>query len=119
VLSTEESSEPGRLCGIRNDDAVLIQESNDTVVWLPPQPVIAKVATPADSAEVLIREHEVAVRWVWSISNYQFPFTVCTCARANGPNSLWIRVPASKKLDVDSRCVGKRPTYLRDEGENR
>ena len=62
VLSTEESSEPGRLCGTRSDDAVLIQESNETVVWLSPQSVIAKVATPADSAEGLIREHEVAGR---------------------------------------------------------
>ena len=80
MLSTEESSEPGRLGGIRSDVGVLIQESNDTVVWLPPQPVIAKVGTPADSAEVLVRGHEVAARWVWSILNFRFPFTVCTCA---------------------------------------
>ena len=33
MLSTEESSEPGRLGGIWSDVGVLIQESNDTVVW--------------------------------------------------------------------------------------
>ena len=53
--------EVGRRFGIKSADPVLIQESNNTVVWLSPQPVIAKVATRADSAEGLIREHEVAV----------------------------------------------------------
>jgi hypothetical protein len=38
---------------------MLIQETNNTVVWLRPEPIIAKVATRADSADRLIREHHV------------------------------------------------------------
>ncbi len=38
---------------------MLLQETNSTVVWLRPCPVIAKVGTHADSAELLIQEHDV------------------------------------------------------------
>ena len=48
----------GRL-GLQVDDPVLLQETNNTVVWLRPCPVIAKVGTHADSAELLILEHKV------------------------------------------------------------
>jgi hypothetical protein len=50
----------GRRVGISGDDAVVLQETNNTVVWLCPHPVVAKVATRADSTEGLRREHEVA-----------------------------------------------------------
>ncbi len=52
--------EVGQVFGIRSDDPVVIQETNNTVVWLRPHPVIAKVGTRTDSVEGVIREHEVA-----------------------------------------------------------
>jgi hypothetical protein len=45
--------------GLHVDDPVLVQETNNTVVWLRPRPVIAKVGTHADSADLLILEHDV------------------------------------------------------------
>jgi hypothetical protein len=46
--------------GIRADNPLLLQETNNTVVWLRPSDVIAKVGTRADSADELQREYEVA-----------------------------------------------------------
>ncbi|HUQ62697.1 MAG TPA: aminoglycoside phosphotransferase family protein [Acidimicrobiales bacterium] len=46
--------------GIRADDPLLLQETNNTVVWLRPSEVIAKVGTHADSLDELRREYEVA-----------------------------------------------------------
>jgi len=54
------AADVGRLFDIRSDDPVVIRETNNTVVWLRPHPVIAKVGTRADSHEGLAREHEVA-----------------------------------------------------------
>lgn len=42
------------------DDPVLVQETNNTVVWLRPHEIIAKVGTWAHSEETLRREHAVA-----------------------------------------------------------
>ena len=42
------------------DDPVLVQETNNTVVWLRPHEIIAKVGTWAHSEEALRREHAVA-----------------------------------------------------------
>ena len=46
--------------GIRADNPLLLQETNNTVVWLRPSDVIAKVGTSPDSADELRREYEVA-----------------------------------------------------------
>ncbi len=46
--------------GIRADSPLLLQETNNTVVWLRPSDVIAKVGTRADSLHELQREYEVA-----------------------------------------------------------
>ena len=42
------------------DEPLLIQETNNTVIWLRPHPIIAKVGTHPDSGALLVREHEVA-----------------------------------------------------------
>jgi thiamine kinase-like enzyme len=46
--------------GYRADEPSVIQETNNTVMWLRPLPVIAKVGTWRHSAASLTREHEVA-----------------------------------------------------------
>jgi Ser/Thr protein kinase RdoA (MazF antagonist) len=46
--------------GLATGEAHLIQETNNTVVWLRPHPVIAKVATRPGNFEDIIREHAVA-----------------------------------------------------------
>jgi thiamine kinase-like enzyme len=46
--------------GLRVGQPLLIQETNNTVVWLRPHSIIAKVGTHADSTDMLILEHKVA-----------------------------------------------------------
>jgi hypothetical protein len=47
--------------GYLTQDPVVLQETNNTVVWLRPHPIIAKVGTWRHSAEALVREHAVAL----------------------------------------------------------
>jgi hypothetical protein len=44
--------ESGRHIGLTISDPVLVQETNNTVVWLYPEPVIAKVATRREAARI-------------------------------------------------------------------
>jgi hypothetical protein len=46
--------------GLSGVDPVVLEETNNTVVWLRPYPIVAKVGTWSYSAEVLSREHELA-----------------------------------------------------------
>jgi hypothetical protein len=46
--------------GMNLGEPFLIQETNPTVVWLRPHPIIAKVGTRWDSAAALRHEYEVA-----------------------------------------------------------
>jgi hypothetical protein len=46
--------------GLRVGEPLLIQETNHTVVWLRPYPIIAKVGTRSNSAVALNHEYEVA-----------------------------------------------------------
>ena len=46
--------------GLDVAEPVLIQETNNTVVWLRPHAIIAKVGTRTGSSEALVREFEVA-----------------------------------------------------------
>ena len=46
-------------CGTHVSEPALLQETNNTVVWLRPSPVVAKVATRPDSKLDVRREHAV------------------------------------------------------------
>jgi Ser/Thr protein kinase RdoA (MazF antagonist) len=47
-------------CDFRSDDPVVLQETNNTVVWLRPHPVVAKVGKWEHSHVSLVREHRIA-----------------------------------------------------------
>jgi phosphotransferase family enzyme len=47
--------------GYKTEDPVLLQETNNTVVWLRPHAIIAKVGKWRHSDEALVREHAIAV----------------------------------------------------------
>ena len=47
--------------GYATEAPIVLQESNNTVVWLRPHAIIAKVGTWRHSVEALVREHAVAV----------------------------------------------------------
>ena len=46
--------------GLSVDGTVLVQETNNTVIWFPPHAIIAKVRTEPGSGERLVREHAIA-----------------------------------------------------------
>jgi Ser/Thr protein kinase RdoA (MazF antagonist) len=46
-------------CGVQVSEPTLLQETNNTVVWLRPSPVVAKVATRPGSKADVRREHAV------------------------------------------------------------
>ena len=52
----------GESFGIHGDQAVLLQETNNTVVWLKPHPVVAKVATRRSNEPRLRSEHTLAAQ---------------------------------------------------------
>lgn len=60
TLGYQAATEVADQLGLTVDEPVLIQETNNTVVWLRPHPVIAKVGSHADGADRLIREHQIA-----------------------------------------------------------
>lgn len=45
--------------GLRVAEPVVLQETNNTVVWLKPHPVVAKVATGKQTQPSVVREHDV------------------------------------------------------------
>ena len=54
------ATEVGRSFGVRCDEPVVLHETNNTVVWLSPAPVVAKVSTRRESAGAIVKEYEVA-----------------------------------------------------------
>jgi len=50
----------GSLHGFATDTPILVQETNNTVVWLRPHAVIAKVGTRSHRTEALTLEHHVS-----------------------------------------------------------
>jgi Ser/Thr protein kinase RdoA (MazF antagonist) len=54
------ATEVGRSFGVLCTEPVVLHETNNTVVWLSPAPVIAKVTTRRDSANALVKEYDVA-----------------------------------------------------------
>ena len=89
--------------GITSTDPVLLQETNNTVVWLRPEPVVAKVAVRADSQDEVRREYEVASELgplgaevartfpgTWPISHSGTGFVV----------TLWERLKGSDRVPV-------------------
>lgn len=52
--------EVGKTCGIEVTEPALLQETNSTVLWLRPSPVVAKVATRTDSKLDVRLEHAIA-----------------------------------------------------------
>ena len=60
-IGASAASRIGASHGYPAEDPAVLQESNNTVVWLRPHPVIAKVGKWRHSVETLVREHAVAV----------------------------------------------------------
>src|SRR5580704_4102479 len=93
--------------GITSTDPVLLQQTNNTVVWLRPEPVVAKVAVRADSQDEVRREYAVAsglgalgaevarpLPGTWPISHSHTGFVVTLWERLDGSD----RVPVAPEM---------------------
>lgn len=60
TAGTEAAVRTARRLGLEPEDPHLIQETNNTVVWLRPLPIVAKVGTHDYSSSTMLHEHEVA-----------------------------------------------------------
>jgi Ser/Thr protein kinase RdoA (MazF antagonist) len=113
-----EATKPGRRAAIRIaeqlglnlDQPLLIQETNNTVVWLRPHPIIAKVGTHTYSAETLIREHDVASALAAKGAPIAPPWPDTGPLRDTETGfvvTLWSRLDHDPNAEADGRIVGQ------------
>ena len=102
--------EVGAEHGFSARDPVVLQDTNNHVVWLRPHPVVAKVGTMAHSAEVLRREHELC-RF---IAEHGGPVAAPTrgiepiCHAATGYTvTLWEQLEPEPDRELDAVAVGE------------
>jgi hypothetical protein len=96
--------------GLHVDGPVLIQETNNTVVWLRPNPIIAKVGTHADSADRLILEHRVASALTAVGAPTASPLSDVPPMRDNESGfvvTLWERLTKDSNRVVSGEQVGR------------
>jgi Ser/Thr protein kinase RdoA (MazF antagonist) len=100
----------GEQLGLTLDGPVLIQETNNTVVWLRPHPIIAKVGTHSYSAEVLVREHAVASALAMTEAPIARPFSGSAPVRHLESGfivTLWNRLDHDPNAEADGAAVGR------------
>jgi Ser/Thr protein kinase RdoA (MazF antagonist) len=113
-----EGTTPGRRAaigvadqlGLILDEPLLIQETNNTVVWLRPHPIIAKVGTHAYSAETLIREHDVASALAAKGAPIAPPWPETGLMRDGETGfvvTLWSRLDHDPNAEADGLSVGQ------------
>lgn len=85
----------GAAAGYCDVQPVVVQETNNVVVWLAPHQVIAKVGVWPHSADVLAREVEVCAQLAALGAPCAAPIGALTVDSASGlPVSLWVRLEA-------------------------
>ena len=96
--------------GLILEEPLLIQETNHTVVWLRPYPIIAKVGTHGDSAEALIREHDVASALTVRGAPIAPPLPGIGAMRDRETGlvvSLWSRLDHDPNVEADGAIIGQ------------
>ena len=96
--------------GLEAGEPVLIQETNNTIVWLRPHPVIAKVGTHSDSAEMLTFEHELVSALLAVGAPVVAPLPGTTPVRDSEtgfPVSLWNRLDHDPNAVIAADEVGR------------
>jgi hypothetical protein len=95
--------------GFASSDPVVLQESNNTVVWLRPHAVIAKVGTWAHSAGTLALEHAVAVVLAADDMPIAPPLAGIAPTRDDETGylvTLWLRLEHDRGAEVPSSSMG-------------
>jgi Ser/Thr protein kinase RdoA (MazF antagonist) len=107
--------------GLPLDRPLLIQETNNTVVWLRPHPIIAKVGTHSYSAEVLVREHAVASSLAIADAPIARPYPGTAPVRHQETGfivTLWNRLDHDPNADADGAAVGRSLSRIHEALEN-
>lgn len=85
----------GLTAGFESPHAIVMQDTNNVVVWLAPHPVVAKVGVWPHSREVLAREAEVCRELAGRAAPCAMPVGPMIVDHASGlPVSLWHRLEA-------------------------
>jgi hypothetical protein len=114
---TRAAVEVARQVGLDCTDPLLIQETNNTVVWLRPHPVIAKVAVRTRSFTDLLREHEVATVLVAHNAPIASPLAGVGPLwddHSGFPVTLWNRLVADGQHSVSGEMVGRSLRQLHE-----
>jgi hypothetical protein len=96
---------------------LLVQESNNTVVWLRPYPIIAKVGTHAYGVETLIREHGLALALAATGASIPQPFPGTAPIHHSETGfivTLWNRLDHDPNAEVDGPSVGRSLAKIHD-----
>lgn len=94
-LAVDAARATGLAGGFGSPNAVVIQDTNNVVVWLAPHQVMAKVGIWPHSAEVLAREVEVCIELAGRATPCAVPIGGMVVDPESGlPVSLWRRLEA-------------------------
>lgn len=99
----------GHQFGLTGVDPLLVQETNNTVVWLRPHAVIAKVGTRPVSATELVREYDVARALVALGAPVAEPFAGSTPVLHPATGfmvTLWHRLEHKPNAEAPAAMVG-------------
>jgi hypothetical protein len=107
--------EVGRLYGLASPEPVVIQETNHTVVWLRPHPVMAKVGTRPHIGGALVFEHEVVSALHALGAPVAEPWPDVPPVRHGGTGfmvTLWTRLDGRPTIPVDDADLGRSLRHL-------
>lgn len=97
--------EVGRRHGVNAADPKVVQETNNTVVWLRPEPVIAKVATRTEARGDLRLEHAVAVELAAVGADIAVPLPEASPSAHNETGfvvTLWRRIEGARGVALSA-----------------
>jgi hypothetical protein len=96
--------------GLTVEDPTLIQETNNTVVWLRPHSVIAKVGTHLGRGEAIVREHAIAVALAAMGAPVAYPLSEAGPVRHAATGyvvTLWHRLERAPEVQMSGGVVGR------------
>ncbi len=103
--AVEAATETARRFGIISPDPLVLQETNNTVVWLRPEPVVAKVAVRARSQVDLRLEHAVAAQLAALGAEIARPWPATSPVSHAGTGfvvTFWERLEGPDRTDVSA-----------------
>ncbi len=117
TVASRVAVEVAERLGLSVDQPVLIQETNNTVLWLRPHAIIAKVATRRDSIEGAIRSHRIATALGELGGEVALPAPEIPPVRDPGTGflvTLWQRLEHDPNVQLPERAVGRSLGRLHD-----